>query len=122
MDETAYLAKVYKQYKNKGLEVVGIAYEKSDDFEKNKKNVSRLKTKFGVEYELLITGLTGKAKASESMPFLNSVSAFPTTIILDRKHNVKSIYTGFNGPATGQEFELYKRKTESLLTELLLQK
>lgn len=122
MDESAYLAKVYKQYRNKGLEVVALAYERSDDFEKNKKNLSRLKTKYGIEYEMLITGLTGKAKASESLPFLNSIAAFPTTIILDRKHNVKSIYTGFNGPATGKEYELYKKKTESLLTELLLKK
>lgn len=122
MDETAYLSKVYKQFKGKGLEVVALAYERTDDFEKSKKNISRLKTKYGVEYEMLITGLTGKAKASESLPFLTSISAFPTTIILDRKHNVKSIYTGFNGPATGKEFELYKAKTESLLTELLLKK
>lgn len=122
MDESAYLAKVYKQYKNKGLEIVALAYERSDDFEKNKKNISRLKTKYGIEYEILVTGLTGKTKASESLPFLNSISAFPTTIILDRKHNVKSIYTGFNGPATGKEYELYKKKTESLLTELLLKK
>lgn len=122
MDESAYLAKVYKQYKNKGLEIVALAYERSDDFEKNKKNISRLKAKYGIEYEILITGLTGKAKASESLPFLNSITAFPTTIILDKKHNVKSIYTGFNGPATGKEYELYKKKTESLLTELLLKK
>ncbi|HWY10641.1 MAG TPA: TlpA disulfide reductase family protein [Bacteroidia bacterium] len=122
MDETAYLSKVYKQYKGKGLEIVALAYEKTDDFERSKKNISRLRTKYGVEYEMLITGLIGKAKASESLPFLNSISAFPTTLILDRKHNVKSIYTGFNGPATGKEFELYKAKTESLLTQLLLKK
>ena len=122
MDESAYLAKVYKQYKNKGLEVVALAYERSDDFEKNKKNLSRLKTKYGIDYEILITGLTGKAKASESLPFLSSIVAFPTTIILDRKHQVKSIYTGFNGPATGKEYEKYKAKTESLLMQLLLKK
>jgi hypothetical protein len=122
MDETAYLSKLYKQFKGKGLEVVALAYERTDDFEKNKKNISRLRSKYGVEYEMLITGLTGKEKASESLPFLTSISAFPTTIILDRKHQVKSIYTGFNGPATGKEFELYKAKTESLLTELLLKK
>lgn len=122
MDETAYLAKVYKQYKNKGLEIISLAFEKTDDFEKNKKNISRLKTKYGVDYEILVTGLSGKAKASESLSFLNGIAAFPTTIILDRQHNVKNIYTGFNGPATGKEYELYKKKTESLLTELLLKK
>ena len=122
MDETKYLAKVYKEYKKKGLEIVSLAYERTDDFNKAKANVTRLKNKFGVEYEILITGLSGKDKASQSLPFLNSVTAFPTTIILDRNHNVKSIYTGFNGPATGKEYENYTAKTESLITQLLLKK
>lgn len=122
MDETAYLSQVYKQYKSKGLEIVALAYERTPDFEKAKNNVLRLKNRYGVGYEFLITGLTGAGKASESLPFLNKISAFPTTIILDRKHHVQSIYTGFSGPATGKAFEQYKLKTESLLQQLLLKK
>lgn len=120
MDETAYLAQLYKQYKNKGLEIVGLAYERTNDFEKAKNNILRSKKRFGADYEFLITGLSGAAKASESMPFLNKVSAFPTTIILDKTHKVKSIYTGFSGPATGKAYENYKSKTEDLLIQLLL--
>ncbi|MGZ4037456.1 MAG: TlpA disulfide reductase family protein, partial [Bacteroidia bacterium] len=122
MDETAYFSELYKKYESKGLEIVALAYERAPDFEKAKSNLERLKKRFGVEYELLITGLSGKEKASESLPFLNGIMAFPTTIILDRNHNVKSIYTGFSGPATGKEFDKYKARTESLITELLLKK
>lgn len=122
MDETAYLAQVYRQYNPKGLEIVALAYERTADFEKAKSNVTRLKTKYGAGYEFLITGLTGAAKASESLPFLNKISAFPTTIILDRKHHVRSVYTGFNGPATGKAYEQYKARTESLIQQLLLKK
>ena len=82
----------------------------------------RLIKRYGVDYEVLMTGLSGKDRASESLPFLNGIVAFPTTIILDRKHKVKTIYTGFSGPATGKEYENYKSKTESLITELLLKK
>lgn len=122
MDETAYLAELHKQYKSKGLEVVALAYERTQDFEKAKHNLSRLKTKYKADYEVLITGLTGAAKASESLPFLNKVSAFPTTIILDRHHKVKTIYTGFSGPATGKAYEQYKLKTDNLIQQLLLKK
>ena len=122
MDETDYLSKVYTKYQHEGLEIIALAYEKTDDFEKAKKNVMRLKKRFGVDYDVLITGLTGKAKASESLPFFNNISAFPTTIILDRQHNVTSIYTGFNGPATGKDYILYTKKTENLITQLLLKK
>lgn len=120
MDETAYLSEVYKKYKVQGLEIVALAYEKTDDPEKISKNLNRLKNRYNVEYEILVTGLTGKKKAGESMPFFNSISAFPTTVILDRTHKVKSIYTGFNGPATGKEYENYKARTESQIIQLLL--
>lgn len=122
MDETKYLSALYEDYKSKGLEIIALAYERTSDFEKAKSNVMRLKNRFNVNYEILITGLTGKAKASESMPFLNSISAFPTTLILDRQHKVVSIYTGFSGPATGNAYEQYTKKTESLIEQLLLRK
>lgn len=122
MDETAYLSKVYHKYQNSGLEIIALAYERTDDFEKAKKNVLRLKKRFMVDYDVLITGLTGKAKAAESLPFFNNISAFPTTIILDRNHDVKSIYTGFSGPATGKAYVQYTEKTEHLVEQLLLKK
>ncbi|HRD38302.1 MAG TPA: TlpA family protein disulfide reductase, partial [Bacteroidia bacterium] len=60
--------------------------------------------------------------AAESLPFFNNISAFPTTIILDRNHEVKSIYTGFSGPATGKAYVQYTEKTEHLVKQLLLKK
>ena len=121
MDETAYLSKLYKTYHPKGLEIIALAYERTPSFEKACANVSRLKTRYNAGYEFLVTGLTGKVKASESLPFLNAISAFPTTIVLDKKHHVKSIYAGFNGPATGKAHILYSKKTESLVQQLLLE-
>lgn len=122
MDETAYLSKVYQKYQSSGLEIIALAYERTEDFEKAKKNVLRLKKRFMVDYDVLITGLNGKAKAAESLPFFNNISAFPTTIILDRNHDVKSIYTGFSGPATGKAYVQYTEKTEHLIEQLLLKK
>lgn len=133
MDETAYLAKLYKQYTQKGIarfdsttekherhliEVIGLAYERTSDPEKAKNNIKRLKERFGVNYEVLITGLTGKDKASQSLPFLNGIMAFPTTLILNKEHKVVSVYTGFNGPATGKAYEDYVEKTEKLIQSL----
>jgi thiol-disulfide isomerase/thioredoxin len=37
MDETAYMVNYYKKYHNKGVEVVGLAYERSNDFAKSQK-------------------------------------------------------------------------------------
>jgi len=119
MDETAYLEQLYNVYKNKGLEIIALAYEKSDNFEKAAANVSRLKNKYFAQYEFLITGLTGSAGASKSLPWLSSVSAFPTTLFLNKKHEIVKIYTGYNGPATGTAYLKMKENTESLINELI---
>ena len=122
MDESAYLSKVYKQYNKKGLEIIALAYERTSDAERAKTNLTRLSKRFNIGYDILLTGLTGKEKASESLPFLNGVMAFPTTIFLDKNHQVKSVYTGFSGPATGKAYDDYTIKTEKLLNELLSKK
>lgn len=119
MDESAYLSKIYKQYNKEGLEIIALAYERTSDIETAKKNIMRLTNRFSIDYDILLTGLTGKEKASESLPFLNKIMAFPTTIFLGKNHYVKSVYTGFSGPATGIEYEKYTLKTESLIKNLL---
>ncbi|MBK8344453.1 MAG: hypothetical protein IPL12_14725 [Bacteroidetes bacterium] len=50
---------------------------------------------------------------------LNKVLGFPTTIILNSNHEVVEIYTGFNGPATGDLFLQYQKEFEALLNSLL---
>lgn len=122
MDESAYLSKLYKQYNKAGLEIIGLAYERTSDNEKAKSNILRLTKRFDIGYDILLPGVTGKDKASETLPFLNKVMAFPTTIILSKDHFVKSIYTGFNGPATGKVYEEYTIKTEKLINKLLSEK
>ena len=119
MDETAYLSKLYKQYKNQGLEVIGLAYERTTEFNKASALVERLKKRFQVEYEILITGLSGKDKASESFPMLNKITAFPTTIIIDKQGKVNTIHAGFSGPATGKAYKDFTIKTENSIEQLL---
>lgn len=119
MDESAYLSEVYKKYNKKGLEIIALAYERTSDTERAKSNLHRLSKRFHIGYDILLTGLTGKDKASESLPFLNGIMAFPTTLFLDKNHTVKSIYTGFSGPGTGKAYEEYKIKTEKLINELI---
>lgn len=119
MDESAYLSEVYKHYKSEGLEIIALAFEKTTDFEKAKNQVMRLKLRFNMDYEVLITQQTGKDKAQEILPMLNKITAFPTTLFLNKKHEVVKIHTGFSGPATGKDFIQFKNETEFLIKNLL---
>ena len=119
MDETAYLSTLYNQYNSKGLEIIALAYEKTTDIEKAKTTVLRLKNKFGAPYEFLITGASGASNAQKTLPFLSSVTAFPTTLFLNKKHEIEKIYTGYSGPATGNAYLKMKENTENLINELI---
>lgn len=119
MDESAYLSQIYKQYSKQGIEIIALAFEKTTDFEKSVKQVTRLKDKFKIDYEILITGQMGKDKASETFSALNKISAFPTTLFLNKQHQVVKINTGFSGPATGIKYEELKAEMESQIKLLL---
>lgn len=119
MDESRYLADLYKQKKSKGLEIVALAFEKTNDEETNRKRLRKLKENIGIDYEILLTGAVGKDEASKTLPYLSRVTAFPTTIFLNRAHKIVKIHTGFNGPATGKLFDEFKTETESLIDSLL---
>lgn len=119
MDETKTLAELYKKYNPQGLEIIALAYEKTNDEAKAREIVSRLKKHYGVTYEMLITGKTGKDEASKSLPFLNGIMAFPTTIYIDKKGNVRKVYTGFSGPATGMHYEQMHEEMVRFITTLL---
>jgi len=119
MDESVYFSTLYNQYKTQGLEIIALAFEKTADFEKAKSQVMRFKTRLHIDYTVLITQQTGREKASETLSALNKITAFPTTVFLNKEHKVVKVHTGFSGPATGNEYEVYMQRTENLIKNLL---
>lgn len=123
MDETAYLSPFYKKYRDEGVEIIGLAYERYAEPERAKKAVVNLINRFQVSYPVLLTGYTNKTDdVLKSIPALENFNAFPTTIIIDRKGNVRTIHSGFTGPATGQAYVDYTNKFEATINELLKEK
>jgi len=123
MDETAYLINFYKKYHPKGVEIVGLAYERSTDFAQSKKSLEQLKKRFNVTYPLLITGYTNdKKELTKSLPMLANFMGFPTTIIIDKKGDVRKIHTGFSGPGTGNYYAEFINEFEKLNDDLLAEK
>jgi peroxiredoxin len=119
MDETAYLAPFYRQHRNRGLEIIGLGYEQSPQFALASKRLNRLKDRFKIDYDILVAGVRDREAAASTLPMLNHVLAFPTTIILDRKGKVRRIHTGFSGPGTGKYYEEFIRDFETTIDQLL---
>lgn len=118
MDETAYMINYYKKYQPKGVEVIGLAYERTQDLNRSKKAVEQIKQRFNIAYPLLLTGYI-PADAGKSLPMLDKVMGFPTTIIIDKKGDVRKIHTGFSGPGTGDYYIEFISEFEKLTDDLL---
>ncbi|QHS55067.1 TlpA family protein disulfide reductase [Mucilaginibacter sp. 14171R-50] len=123
MDETAYMVNYYKKYRPKGVEVIGLAYERTNDFARSQRTLAQLKNRFDIPYPLLITGYTSnKEETAKSLPALTKVVGFPTTIIIDKKGDVRKIHTGFSGPGTGEHYTAFISEFEKLTDDLLAER
>lgn len=124
MDETNYLVNnYYPKYHSKGVEIIGLAYERTTDFNKSKATLQQLRKRFSIPYPLLITGYTPAAgEPVKSLPQLANYMGFPTTIIIDKHGNVSKIHTGFSGPGTGKYYTEFVSEFEKLTDNLLAEK
>lgn len=122
MDETRFLAPWYEENKHRGIEIIGLAYERKDDFNYASSRVKKMAEKLNVTYDFVIAGTDNKAEASETLPMLNKVVAFPTTIFIGKDGRVKKIHTGFSGPSTGIYYEQFQQQFNETVNELLSEK
>lgn len=119
MDETKFLAEWHKKNRHRGIEIIALAFESKPDFEYASNRVKKTIERMGAEYTFLIAGVSDKEKASQSLPALNQVVAFPTLIYMDQEGKVRHIHTGFNGPGTGVYYERWIEEHEAVVGELL---
>jgi peroxiredoxin len=118
-DEAAFLAPLYKDYRAKGLEIVSLMFEHFGDFPRAAEATQRFRQHYGIEYTTLIAGISDKDEAAKKLPMLQSFVAFPTTIFIDRKGNVRKIHTGYSGPATGDHYVQFVKEVKTTLDQLL---
>jgi peroxiredoxin len=118
-DEAAFLEPLYKDYRGKGLEIVSLQFEHFGDFPRAAEATKRFRQHYGIEYTTLIAGISDKDEAAKKLPMLQSFVAFPTTVFIDRKGNVRKIHTGYTGPATGDHYVQFVTEVKSTLDQLL---
>ncbi|MGE0587606.1 MAG: peroxiredoxin family protein [Cyclobacteriaceae bacterium] len=119
MDETRFLSKWYNNNKDREVAILGLAYEAKDDFDYASGRVKKMKSKLNVPYDFVIAGNKDKIEAAKTLPMLNHVLSFPTTIFIDKNGKVKRIHTGFTGPGTGVFYEEFIQSFNQTMDELL---
>jgi thiol-disulfide isomerase/thioredoxin len=120
-DAAPALARLYRDYHPRGLEVVGLAFEAIGDTAVDAPLVRRYREKYGLPFPLLIGGISDQEAVAAALPQLRGFTAFPTTIFLGRDGRVRRIHAGFYGPATGPQHAAvvaeFRREVEALLNE-----
>lgn len=121
LDETKFLVEYLNANRTKNVEVLGLAFEYSKTEELAFRGIDRLVDRVGVPYPILLAqyGTSDKDKAQEKLPMLNHILSYPTTIFIDKKGKVRRIHTGFNGPATGDKYDDFKKDFTRFVNELL---
>jgi thiol-disulfide isomerase/thioredoxin len=121
MDETAFLSDYYNRNKQKGIEMIALAYEYSTDFRRSVKSLGKFRQRFNMQYPILVTGVrvSDSLRTEKTLPSLTPIKMFPTTLFIGRDGKVKKIHTGFNGPATGLHYEAFKKEFYATVEELL---
>ncbi|RSK42201.1 TlpA disulfide reductase family protein [Hymenobacter perfusus] len=119
MDETNFLAPWYEKNKQRGVEIIGLGYERTTDQKVASQKLLKMKQRMNIGYDLAVAGQASSAEASKSLPQLQKVLAFPTTIFLDKKGEVRKIHTGYSGPGTGKYYEQEVAEFNKTIDQLL---
>jgi thiol-disulfide isomerase/thioredoxin len=118
-DEAKFLQPYYRDLKAQGLEVVYLQFEHFDTFAEAVAENRRFVKQFGIEWPVLIAGISDKDDVLTKLPQLEKMVAYPTALFVDRKGKVRRIHTGFSGPATGAHYEEWRQEFETLVKQLL---
>jgi thiol-disulfide isomerase/thioredoxin len=119
IDEMNYLVPWFKENQKRGIELIALSFERSLTQADARMQLTKTAKKLGMNFPVLLAGSTPEDKPMDKIPGLKNFLSFPTTIYLNKKHEVVKIHAGFTGPSTGKFFEEWKKEFNRDVDELL---
>lgn len=101
-EEVGFLVRMDEKYRQKGLEIVGVAFEKEGTDAEKKARLQKYVEDRKIKYTILFAG--SPVAVRKCFPDLQGFGGFPTSIFIDRNGKVRRIETGFN-PSAEEAFE-----------------
>lgn len=119
-DAYPFFKEMYSKYHSQGLEVLGVAYDLSEDRKSNQVQLDSFRKKYDIPWELLQVPCTPETWAKHMPSELEGWDGFPIIALVRADGTVQTVFGGWFGPATGVEGEHLKTwledSTKSLLT------
>lgn len=108
-DETKFISNYVKAHPDKSIDVIPLSCERYRDTVKALGSIKNYKYNMKLPYDLLLASLsTSKVETSKQLPFIDTILAYPTMIVLNKSNQIEFIHTGFDGPATSKHQEFVK--------------
>jgi thiol-disulfide isomerase/thioredoxin len=124
-DEAPFLSELYRDFRGRGLEIVGLMFENDPDPKVSRPRVQSFIKRYAVEYPMLLAGTMQPSPTTKTidhaLPQLVNFGAYPTTIFLGRDGKVRSVHAGFASPAAGAEHVRLKAEIRELIERLLVE-
>jgi thiol-disulfide isomerase/thioredoxin len=105
-DQAMFLQQLIDEYGLEKISVLGIAFERMGTLEASIEAAKKSKADLSVNYPVGIAKYNKEQVAEEVFPFIDKIRSYPTLIIIDKKGNVRKVYTGFAGPGTSKYDEV----------------
>lgn len=119
VDEANYFNELQKKFPE--IEIICVAFEASDSEVEQQKRVQGFKARKNSQLQFLIGGKATAENVLQKFPMIDKLSGYPTSFLLDKDGAIQEIYTGFNGPATGVYYDLFKEEFEEIIRKLIME-
>ena len=119
-DEAPFLVELYKKFKSRGLEIVGLNVEFEEELDDARPRIAAFIKRYGIQFPMLVPGTPDDA--SRKLSQLVNMSVYPTTIFLGRDGRVRAVHAGFASVATGAEHIRLKNEETAFIQQLLAEK
>jgi thiol-disulfide isomerase/thioredoxin len=104
-DLAPLLTELYGDHREEGLELLGIAYELSDDTAYTQARLAAYREKHGLTWEVVLAAEPPEELLGRGPARFSAIEGVPVTIFLNRDRTVRAVYAGFLGPAAGEAHE-----------------
>lgn len=118
-DAAPVLRELYETWHDRGLAMVGLAYEVTGDTAIDNRQVRRFRDKFDIPFPLLLAGQNETDLTAATLPQLSGFTSYPTTIFIGPDGRVRKIHAGFYGPAAGARYTRQVREFHETVERLL---